>query len=118
MSSRKTLISYAERHFGVKSDQPFKKYPDYAALRHPGSEHWFALFMKVPSSRLNIEGDGEIDIVDIKCRPEDVGSLRKKKGFLPAYHMNKEHWITVLLDGSVESELIHLLMEQSFNLTK
>ena len=47
-----------------------------------------------------------------------IGSLRKEKGILPAYHMNKEHWITVLLDGSVEKQKIYDLIEISYDLTR
>ncbi len=47
-----------------------------------------------------------------------IGSLRLSKGFLPAYHMNKEHWITILLDGSVEREKIKQLIDLSYELTE
>lgn len=46
-----------------------------------------------------------------------IGGLRKEEGILPAYHMNKEHWITVLLDGTVEKEEICNLIDISFELT-
>lgn len=40
-----------------------------------------------------------------------------KNGILPAYHMNKEHWITILLDGTVSKEKICELIDISYELT-
>ena len=117
MSQRDMLLTHAKQNFGVTPDFPFKQYPRYAVLRHTDSERWFALFMNVKNTSLGIEGLGEKEILDIKCKPEVIGSLRKQPGFLPAYHMNKEHWITVLLDGTIEDKQIFQLLSDSFELT-
>ena len=47
-----------------------------------------------------------------------IGGLRKDEGILPAYQMNKEHWISVLLDGTVEKEKICDLIDISYDLTR
>ncbi len=44
--------------------------------------------------------------------------LREQSGYLPAYHMNKERWITIRLDGSVPEEEIKNLIDMSYHLTK
>ena len=46
-----------------------------------------------------------------------MGSLRGKPGFCPAYHMNKDKWITILLDGSAEKEDITALLAMSYSMT-
>ena len=46
-----------------------------------------------------------------------LGSLLEEKSFYPAYHMNKEHWITICLDGSVDDEKILSLIDISYDLT-
>ena len=46
-----------------------------------------------------------------------VGSLRMKDGILPAYHMNKEHWLSLLLDTTVPKEMVLELISDSFELT-
>ena len=46
-----------------------------------------------------------------------LGSLLDEKGFFPAYHMNKENWITVSLNGSVADDKIKMLIDMSFELT-
>jgi predicted DNA-binding protein (MmcQ/YjbR family) len=42
---------------------------------------------------------------------------RRQPGILPGYHMNKDNWLTILLDGSAEDELIKELLELSFDMT-
>ena len=71
--------------------------------------------MDVPKSRLGLEGDEPVTVLDVKCSPLMVGSLLSEKGFLPAYHMNKSSWISILLDGSVPDEKITPLLELSYD---
>ena len=73
--------------------------------------------MKIPRNRLGEYSDRIVDIVNIKCDPIMLGSLLEEKGFYPAYHMNKEHWITICLDGSVDDEKILSLIDISYDLT-
>jgi predicted DNA-binding protein (MmcQ/YjbR family) len=53
----------------------------------------------------------------LKCDPEHGEVLRREHvAITPGYHMNKRHWITVALDGSVPRELVTELIEDSFDL--
>lgn len=65
---------------------------------------------------LGLDGEGFVDVMNVKCDPILVGSLRLKNGFLPAYHMNKDKWISILLDGSVSKEEIFPLIDESHSL--
>ncbi|NCB80331.1 MAG: MmcQ/YjbR family DNA-binding protein [Bacilli bacterium] len=118
MSLKEEIISYADIKYRIKPNFPWIKFPNYAVLRHPESSKWFALLMNVPRNKLGLEGDGEVDVVNVKCKPEFVGSLRMKNGFMPAYHMNKEHWLSILLDNTVPEEEIYELIDDSYQLTK
>lgn len=88
-----------------------------AVFRHDDNRKWFAVIMNIPASKLGLYGDKNVDIVNLKCDPLLTASLFKEGGIFPAYHMNKEKWISVLLDGSVEEDKIKWLVELSFNLT-
>ena len=90
---------------------------DSFILRHTGNRKWFAVAMKVPYRRLGLEKEGAADIVDTKCGPLLMDAYRKQPGILPGYHMNKENWVTILLDGTAEDETIRELMEISYILT-
>lgn len=118
MITRSEIFEYAEQKFDAKADYPFEKYPHYAVLRHPDGKKWFGLIMNVSRDRLGLEGDGEVEIIDVKCHPAKVDDLKRSPGFRPAYHMSKEHWLTAVLDGSVSSEEVFALLDESYELTK
>ena len=74
--------------------------------------------MDIPKKNLGISEDGEISVVNLKCDPRLIGSLRMEPGIFPAWHMNKTHWITVALDGTVNEEKLKFLLDLSYELTK
>lgn len=115
--NKKQLIQYITEQYCADEEHPWIKYPNYAVFRHRENKKWFALFMDIPQNRLGLAGNKIIDILDVKCDPILVGSLREKDGFYPAYHMNKTNWITLVLDGSVADEEIKRLIDMSFKLT-
>ena len=68
--------------------------PRAAVFRHAGNRKWFALVMEVPRDKLGLAGTEKLDIVNFKCDPILIASLRGETGIFPAYHMNKASWIT------------------------
>lgn len=55
--------------------------------------------------------------VNLKCDPERAAELREKfRGIVPGYHMNKQHWNTIMFDGSVSDKLILELVDHSYDL--
>lgn len=111
------IFAYVRNAYGVEPDYPFSTAPTYPVLRHLSNRKWFALIMDVPRDRLGLGGAEKTDILNVKCDPILIGSLRMQKGYLPAYHMNHEGWISVLLDGTVPMEEIIPLIDMSFELT-
>ena len=73
--------------------------------------------MIIPYCTLGMDRDGNVEILNVKCDPLLIGSLRGQTGFRPAYHMNKDKWITALLDGSAGREDIEMLLSISYELT-
>ena len=74
--------------------------------------------MEVGYDKLGLQGSGSAPVINLKI--DDVflrDMLIKEKGIMPAYHMNKQHWITVLLDGTVLSSEVEKLIDVSFNAT-
>ncbi|HLT08081.1 MAG TPA: MmcQ/YjbR family DNA-binding protein [Cyclobacteriaceae bacterium] len=58
-----------------------------------------------------------LDSVNLKCDPERAVELRElHPGIVPGYHMNKRHWNTVMLDGSVSDQLLLQLINHSYTL--
>ncbi len=103
--------------YGVTAERLFEKNPGFQAYRHNDTKKWFAMIMDIPKSRLGLGVQDIIDVVNLKCDPLLIGSLRMEQGFYPAYHMNKENWITVALDGSAPDDKIKMLVDMSYELT-
>ena len=112
---QKRIMRYIEERYGGEPEHLWTKYPDYAVFRHPGSQKWYAAFLIVPRNKLGLDGTEAAPVLDVKCSPLMIGSLLSEKGFLPAYHMNKNTWITILLDESVPDDKICSLLEFSYD---
>ena len=115
--NRSQLDKYITDKYGVTDERLFEKNPGFQAYRHNDTKKWFAMIMDIPKSRLGLGVQDIIDVVNLKCDPLLIGSLRMEQGFYPAYHMNKENWITVALDGSAPDDKIKMLVDMSYELT-
>lgn len=116
-ATRKTILKYVQDTYSVTPDNPWADSPDYAVLRHTDNKKWFGLIMDISPDKIGLEGDKIIDVINLKCDTLMIGSLIKDDGIFPAYHMNKNYWITVLLDGSLEMEKVCALLDMSFEIT-
>ncbi len=105
------------KKYKVKAEHPWAKYPDYAVFRHGDNRKWFAVLMRIPISKLGVLENRSVNVVNLKCTDEVMDIVWQEEGIFPAYHMNKDHWISVLLDGSVSEETINLLTDASYKAT-
>ena len=112
---RDNFFAYIKKKYKVSPEYPWTKYDDNAVFRHSDNQKWFALVMSVEKNKLGLSGSEYVDVINLKI--DDMmfrDTLVQQEGILPAYHMNKEHWITVLLDGTVEEARVCDLIDASF----
>jgi len=114
---RSDLESFILEKYNAKADHPFRTYPNYQVFRHSNNQKWFALVMDLSKRKLGLPSDEIIDVVNFKCDPVMIGGLLDKPGFFPAYHMSRNNWITVALDGSVPENEIKMLLDMSYQAT-
>lgn len=114
-SQRGRITQYIQDTFGTEAEYLWADSPGNAVFRHPASKKWYAAMMRVLPEKLGLPSGEALDIMDIKCDTIMIGSLLSTKGFLPAYHMNKNHWISIVLDGSVSDDQIIPLLELSYD---
>lgn len=117
MTQRDKVLVYAEKTYGTKPEYLWARFPGYAVLRHTVGTKWYGIIMDIPAEKLNLKSRERIDILEIKCDPVIEGMLRQRKGILPAYHMKKGSWLTVLLDGTLTDEEVFELLDLSFDCT-
>ena len=111
------LLAYIEDEYGVKPEYLWKKFPDDAVFRHATNRKWFGIMMIVSADKLGLTTSKPELLLNVKLDPDLVSVLRQTPGFLPAYHMNKEKWLSIRVSG-VATEQIKELLAQSYQLTR
>lgn len=114
---REDLRQFILSSYSAELDRPWLNHPRFEVFRHSNNQKWFALVMDIPKSKLGLQSTDMMDVVNLKCDPILVGSLRGDAGIFPAYHMSKANWITVALDSSVLDEKLKMLLDLSYELT-
>lgn len=115
---RQAILEYVKDKYKTEPDFPWKRDPDSAVLRHEDNRKWYGIIIKVEKSRLGLAGDEVTDILNVKSDDQvfhDV--LIQQDGYLPGYHMNKQSWLTILLDGTVPFEEICRMIDASYSTT-
>ncbi|MDE7093711.1 MAG: MmcQ/YjbR family DNA-binding protein, partial [Oscillospiraceae bacterium] len=111
---REKLFAYAKEKYHAEPEYLWARDPESAILRNSNNQKWFAVIMRISKDKLGLKNKELVWIADFKCDPLLIGSFLQLEGHFPAYHMNKNHWITVLLDGSVKEEQIFQLLDLSY----
>ena len=115
--TKQQFFEYCLDAYGTFPDYPFDEDFETAVLRHTDNRKWYAIVMRVSRSKFGIESDEVIDVVNLKLPTEMFGSFGAADGVYPAYHMNKLHWISVLLPDTPD-DVVCFLANVSFEATK
>lgn len=113
--TREEIITWCRTQYGTEPDYPWND--NNAVLRHTKTGKWYGVILEVRRDRLGLAGEEMADVLNVKSEPVLIGSLRMRDGFFPAYHMNKENWISILLDGTAPDDEIKNLIGLSFQMT-
>ena len=103
--------------YHTSPDYPFDDWMASAVFRHADNKKWYAIAMRISRRKLGIQSDESVDVVNLKLPTELFGSFGVADGVYPAYHMNKLHWITVILPDA-PNDVVRFLLTASFEATK
>ncbi|MBQ7379067.1 MAG: MmcQ/YjbR family DNA-binding protein [Clostridia bacterium] len=118
--TKQQFLAYCLDTYGTQPDYPFEEDFETTVLRHSDTRKWYALVMRVPRRKFGFagkSGDEAVDVVNLKLPTEMFGSFGADVGVYPAYHMNKLHWISVLLPDAPD-DVVQFLVSVSFEATK
>ena len=96
MMNRNDLIKYLQQEYICDVDYPWDKYPDYIIIRRRDNQKWFVGIFTIKGHQVGLEANELMDVVNLKCEPDLIPNLIHESGIYPAYHMNKQHWISVI----------------------
>ena len=115
--TKQEFLEYCLNTYGTSPDYPFDEDFETAVLRHADNRKWYSIVMRVSRRKFCMDSDEVIDVVNLKLPTEMFGSFGAADGVYPAYHMNKLHWISVLLPDAPE-DVVSFLTNASFEATR
>lgn len=108
MKTREEVIEYCKKLTGTYEDYPFKDDYKWAVMRHKVNKKTYAyIYEKEEAVHINV-----------KCDPEWIEFWRNAySSVIPGFHMNKKHWNTLILDGTIPENDIKRMIGESYDLT-
>jgi len=113
---RNDLIKYIQQEYICDIDYPWEKYPDYVVIRYRDNQKWFAGIFTITGHQVGLGTNEPMDVVNLKCDPDLIPILIRESGVYPAYHMNKQHWISVDIERYEDIEKLKILVDMSCQL--
>ena len=114
----KRILRYAAEQYGDDPEYLWEEYPEYAVLRRKDTGKWYALLMNISKKKLGLDSDELVEVVDLRFDVDELPNKVDGVRYFRGYHMNKKHWITILLDGSVPLLEILDYVDKSYLLAK
>lgn len=115
-SQSKEVIQYITNKYGDELEFLWEKFENDAIWRNKRNNKWYALLLKVEENRLGIISNREIEVLDIRYYKGKTHEVIDYKKVFPGYHMNKNSWITLKLDGSVNIKEIFKYIDLSYEI--
>ncbi len=116
-SQAEKVMEFIFETYSDKAEFLFKD-SDTAVFRKGERKKWYAVVMNISRSKLGLKSDDKVYVLNVKLNPNDVALLVDYKGYFPAYHMNKKHWCTLILDGTLSDDEVFSAICCSYSLVK
>lgn len=110
------IMAWLAETYGTIPETPWEDSPTYYTFKTAHSNKWYALFMDIAPKCLSLEGDAAVQVVNLKADPEVIKKAVDNVHVFPAYHMNKQHWLTVLLNAATDVSALKNLLAASYEL--
>lgn len=112
----KVILEYIKNKYDDELEYLWPKFTNNAIIRRKDNKKWYFLIVKIPASKIGLNNDGLVEVIDIRMKKEDIDNLVDNVNFFLGYHMNKKSWISICLNDSVEINKICELIDESYKL--
>ena len=112
------VIDYCRKKYNDEVEYLWEQFPRNGICRSKDNQKWYLALLSVNGKKLGQNIDEIIEVIDLRARTEEIPQLLNSKNIYPAYHMNKKHWITIILDGSVSLEEIYRRIDESYKIAE
>ena len=111
------MIDYIHESYGDELEFLWPKFSENAIVRNERNRKWYAAFLRVSGAKLGLDDAKVIDILDLRFDKHQAREfVASAKHVYPGYHMNKDNWITVILDGGLSNEQVAGLIDKSYEI--
>lgn len=110
------VIAYAREKYRDELQFLWQRFPKNAILRRKDNAKWYAALLVLEKRKLGLDEDSVVDIIDLRGDPGAIRALVDGERYFPGFHMNKKHWYTMCLDGSVPVKDVLARIDESYSL--
>lgn len=110
------IIDFVKDTYGDQLEFLWKKFPKNAIWRRDDTKKWYAALLTVSKSKLGLESNDNVTVIDLRATPETVEKLVDNQKYFPGYHMNKKNWYTIILNDNISDEEIMKRITNSYSL--
>lgn len=110
------LIEYVKEKYKTIPKNPWND--EAITLNTNKNQKWYGLLMTIPYKSIGVKNENKVDILNIKASFDNIHKLIDNINYFPAYHMNKKHWLTVVLNKNTNIEFVKKLIDESYELVE
>lgn len=114
----KQIIKYIKEKYHDDLEYLWKKSPNVAICRNKTNNKWYGILFVLSESKLKIKSNKTIDVINLKYPKDSIKNIIDNEKIFAGYHMNKNNWITIKLDESIDIKEIYKLLDNSYKLSK
>lgn len=108
------IINYIKDKYNNELEFLWEKFDNNAIVRRKDNKKWYGLFGIISLDKLGIDSHKEVEILNVRC--DNVENVVDNKTIFLGYHMNKKHWITIILNNNMSTKNIINLLDKSYDL--
>ncbi len=112
------VLEYVRNTYGDDPEFLWERTPQNAIVRRKDNQKWYLALLTVSRQKLGMDSPESVEIIDLRMNPDEVPKTVDRIHYFPGFHMNKKHWITILLDGIVPLKEICGRIDDSYRLAK
>lgn len=110
----KRVIEYIGAKYGTELEFLWDSSPNSAVARHSGTKKWYGVIMTIPKNRLGFDSNEPVEVINLHIKSDKIASVTDGICIFPGWHMNKKHWITVILDGRLPDDVLFERIDESY----
>lgn len=112
------VIDYIKAKYNDDVEYLWEKFPDNAVARRKDNKKWYLAILTIGKDKFGFDSKEKVEVIDLRANPSEIAALTKDSIIYPGYHMNKKHWISIILDGSVDLGEIYKRIDESYLLAR